>query len=159
MSPRNPNRKSRGFTLLEVLLVILILGMLATVAVVALSSQRDAARVDTTKLLITSTLPGALDRFNNDIGRYPTTEEGLKALVEKPTLEDETQGAKWHGPYLTEVPKDTWNHDLHYEPQDATAAAGTAGTSAKGYKLWSDGPDGQTGTADDIKNWKDETAS
>ncbi len=144
---------NRGFTLMEVLLVILILGMLATVAIVALGGFRDTAKVDTTNLKLKSIAQG-LDGFNMTMGRYPSTEEGLNALVTKPAFQDEAQAAKWH-PFLTELPKDGWDHDFHYEMIEA--ASGTAQTSA-GFHVWSDGPDGQSGTADDIKNWKDESS-
>jgi len=142
----------RGFTLIEVLLVILLLGMLATVAIVAIGGTREKARVDLTKVLVQQTVPNALDRYNNDIQHYPTEDEGgLEALRKKPSFgDDEKLGEKWAGPYLTKEPKDVWGNALTYEVvEDAEAG------SPK-YKLWSNGPNGQSGDDDDIKSIEDE---
>jgi general secretion pathway protein G len=151
MRTRRENR--RGFTLVEVLLVVLILGMLATVAIVALGPRRKQARIDTTKLKI-SQVETALSLYNNDIGHFPTQEEGgLQALRTEPTFDEETLSEKWHGPYLKDDPVDAWDRPFHYEEVDAT----TATDIGRDFKLWSDGPDKQDGTDDDIRNWKEET--
>jgi general secretion pathway protein G len=83
-----------------------------------------------------------LDAFEVDVGRYPTNEEGMQALVEMPA-----QAAGWHGPYLSAntVPNDPWGHPYVYK------CPGDHNTS--GYDLLSLGPDGQAGTGDDIDNW------
>ena len=148
-------QRDRGFTLIEILLVILLLGLLATVLVVTVMPAREGARIDICKTLVKTTIPSALERYNMNIGHYPSEEEGgLKALVEKPQFSNEDDGKNWRGPYLQEVPKDSWNHELHYELN--TAAAGTGGsTPGPQFKIWSDGPDGQSGTEDDIKNYDD----
>ena len=146
MNARTKGR--RGFTLLEVLLVIFILGLLATVGIVAYSGIREGAKIDTTKLKLKE-IQTALDTFNLQIGRYPTAEEGLKVLLSKP--EDEKEAEKWRAPYLKEEPKDAWGREYHYEPVEAGAVEG----ATKAYKLWSDGPDGQSETDDDIKSWSD----
>lgn len=150
------SRTRRGFTLVEILLVILILGMLAGVAIVALAGSRDRARIDTTKLKLKA-IESAMETYNAHMQRYPSEQDGgLKALLVKPAEEGEgTTASAWAGPYLKEDPKDAWEHDFHYELQDTSA--GTTGGPA--FKLWSDGPDGQSGTADDIKNYKDESAT
>ena len=142
----------RGFTLIEVLLVILLLGMLAAVAIVAIGGTREKARIDITKVLVQQTVPNALDRYNNDIGHYPSEDEGgLEALRKKPSFGDEESLAeKWAGPYLTKEPKDAWNQALTYEVVE-DAEAGTAQ-----YKLWSNGPNKQSGDDDDIKSVEDE---
>ncbi len=150
-----PNRNARGFTLVEILLVILILGMLAGVFIAVVGPTRQGARIDTTRLLVETTIPGALDRYDMNVGHYPSEEEGgLKALLTKPAFQDEETANKWRGPYLSQEPKDAWGHELHYEVVDPA----TGGAVGAGYKVWSDGPDGQNGTEDDIKSWKEDQA-
>ena len=151
-------RKRRsGFTLIEVLLVLLILGMLATVAIVGYSGIRENARIDATRLKLKQ-IEQALELYNSTIGHYPSEAEGgLKALTTKPTFDEEAIGAKWY-PFVPEEPKDAWEQPFNYELQDTTAnTGGTAPT--KPFHIWSNGPDKQSGTADDIKNWSDETAT
>jgi len=131
--------------------VILILGMLATVAIVAFSGTRERAKEDTTKLMLDQ-IETALETFNSHLNRYPTTEEGLKALRTKPQFEDEDEGKKWHGPYLKRDPKDSWNRDISYELLES----GSTEAGGKAFKLWSNGKDGQSGNEDDIKNYTDE---
>ena len=127
----------KAFTLIEVLLVILILGLLAGLAIYAFSGV-----LDVTTQLVQQVIPSALDTYNMNIGHYPTADEGgLAALRVKPTFSDDTLAAKWRGPYLTQDPVDAWGRALQYEVQsgaDATAAP---------YKLWSSGPNGTSGDA------------
>lgn len=147
---RRPRRLSRGFTLIEVLLVLVILGMLATVAIVALSGTRETARIDATKLKM-SQIESGLDLYNLALGQYPSDDQGLKALITKPSFDDEKMGEKWRGPYLKNDPRDEWNHEFKYQKVEGS----TEETGGKPFKLWSLGPDGQDGTEDDIKNWSD----
>jgi general secretion pathway protein G len=136
--------KRRGFTLLEILLVIVILGMLAVVVITNLSGTQDRAAIKLTKVLVEEVIPGDISRYKADMGHYPTEEEGgLQALMKKPS--DETAAAKWGGPYETKEPKDSWDHVLRYEHVPA------AGDQPEGYKITSDGQDGQPNTEDDIK--------
>jgi len=141
-----------GFTLVEVLLVLLIVGMLAGVAVVAMSGTRKQAKKDTTKLLLTQ-IATALDMFESHVNRYPTEDEGLGALRTKPTFEEEDEGKDWAGPYLKREPKDAWGQKLNYEPVEPGSDEATQGL---GYKLWSNGPNKQSGDEDDIKSWSEE---
>ena len=144
--------RNRGFTLIEVLLVVLILVMLAGVGIFALSGIRDGARKDTTKLKIEQ-IETALDAFNAGMQRYPTQEEGLGALTTKPEAgENEVPGAEWRGPYLKEEPVDAWGQKINYQPIDSTSEEYTAG---RRYKIWSNGPDKTSESEDDIRNWKD----
>ncbi len=149
---RKRTARGRGFTLIEVLLVILLLGMLATVTIVAIGGTREQSRIKITHVLVEQVVPGALDRYNNDIGHYPTEEEGgLDALRKKPSFgDDEELGEQWAGPYLKKEPKDAWNQALTYE-----IVEDTEGGSAQ-YKLWSNGPNKQSGDDDDIKSIEDE---
>jgi general secretion pathway protein G len=102
-------RPKGGFTLIEVLLVIVIILMLAGALVVFVLPQQEGAEKNTTKLLLQN-IETALDTYRLNMGRYPTAEQGLDALVTKPTFENERLGDKWNGPYLKPGTKleDTW---------------------------------------------------
>jgi general secretion pathway protein G len=155
MSNHASTRRRRGFTLIEILLVLAILLMLATVAIVALSGTREGAKIDTTRLLIQE-VENALETYNMHMSRYPTEEEGgLNALLTKPAFEDEKLAERWRGPYLKSEPRDSWARPLHYTLAEAGSTETTPG--AKPFRLSSDGPDGQEGTADDIRNWTEAT--
>src|SRR6516164_6677902 len=103
-------RSDEGFTLLELLIVIAILGMLAVVGTLQLMSYLDRARTDTARLQVDQ-LAAALNLFRIDVGRLPTSDEGLKALVEAPQTVD-----GWRGPYLTkpEAIRDPWGRLFVY---------------------------------------------
>lgn len=144
-------KTTRGFTLIEVLMVIVILGMLATVAIVSLSGTKDKAKIDTTRQLI-AMVENALDIYSTHVGQYPTEEQGLKVLLERPEANAGEGGAdpskKWAGPYLKTTPKDAWGNELVYKPTEQ--AQGADGKKPKPYKLISKGPDGQEDSEDDI---------
>ncbi len=131
-----------GFTLIELLLVLVIIGVLAMVIAPRFVGRSEQARIAATKADIAN-IESALDTFEVDAGRFPTTEEGLGALVVPPA-----QVKAWHGPYLKRgggVPLDKWNHPYNYRYPGQN--------NANGYDLWSFGPDGQNGGGDDIDNW------
>ena len=148
MDTQRINRNSRravGFTLIEVLLVIVIIGMLATVLVVTIGGQSEGAKVDTTELAIKK-LNNELGKFYMNCNRYPTDADGgLKALLTRPTDEKITE--KWRGPYLTTEGElnDSWGNPFNYELAEAGASV-----NGKPYKLTSNGADGQAGTEDDL---------
>jgi general secretion pathway protein G len=152
--------RQSGFTLIEVLLVIVIILMLAGALVVFVLPQQEGAEKNTTKLMLQN-VETALDTYRLNMGRYPTTEQGLDALITKPTFENEKQGEKWNGPYLKPGTKleDPWGNKIRYEVADATIADDTASKNAPRYKLFSVGPDGQPDTTDDIKAHADSTDS
>ena len=129
----------RAFTLIEVLVVLIILGLLAALIVPKLTGRVDEARIETTKLQLKS-IKGALEQFKLDNGFYPTTQQGLKALVEKPSTPPEPKHWKQ---YLEKLPKDAWGNDFIY-----ISPAGE-----RPYELKSLGPDGIEGTEDDISVW------
>ncbi len=127
----------RAFTLIELLLVLVILAVLASVATPIYLHQAEKARVDATIADI-SNIKTALDTFALNNGRYPGTAEGLEALVRMPAGLEET----WNGPYLEKVPVDKWGHAYAYEfPSN---------DEPNTYSLVSAGRDGEFGTADDI---------
>jgi general secretion pathway protein G len=151
-------RSRRGFTLVEVLLVLAIVGFLALIGIMATGNILEKAKVDTTKAVIAE-VESALDVYNAHVGHYPTEEEGgLTALLTKPNFETEAMGDNWHGPYVKKAPTDAWSRPLHYELVQATASGTSGGsTTTQTVHISSDGADGQTGTQDDIKNWSDDT--
>jgi len=129
-----------GFTLIELLLVLVILATLAAIVVPKFTRRTEQAKLTAAATEI-SYLGVTLDAFEVDCGRYPTTEEGLKALIEQPSNAD-----GWYGPYIERgVPKDPWGNTYLYR------YPGRHNTS--GYDLYSFGPDGQDGGGDDIDNW------
>lgn len=143
---RNAVRKlgrRRAFTLLEVLMVIVILGVLAALIVPQFANTGEKAKEDLTKTSIEG-LANDLERFRMHCDRYPTTEEGLAALMTKPDAED--IASKWAGPYISKPAKDGWQRDLHYRQPGQY--------NGEGFDIWSVGRDGNEGTDDDLTNWK-----
>jgi len=127
-------REKKGFTLIELMLVVIIIGVLAAMVMPRLVGRSEQARVVAAKADINSNIALALDMFEMDIGHYPDKLEDLRA---NPGL-----GDKWKGPYLKKDPKDPWGRPYKYE---------RLGTDGKDYKLCSSGPD-ETKTEDDICN-------
>jgi general secretion pathway protein G len=147
----NARKTSRGgFTLVEILLVIAIIGILAGVFIFTVGGTQDKAKKDTTVILIEQ-VGGALERYKLDIGEYPSDQEGgLEALIKKPSFTDEKLAEKWAGPYLKADPIDGWGNKLGYQPTEA----GSEEAKTLPYKLWSFGLNKQddNGASDDIKN-------
>ena len=113
MKKRRQNRMRKGFTMVELMAVLIILGLLATVLVRNFMGQTDKARVITTKANL-KILHAAVMQFKMDTGQFPTEEEGLQALIEPPA---EVEELVEPGGYLetTEVPLDGWKHEFYYE--------------------------------------------
>ena len=132
-------RSVRGaFTLIELLLVLVILAVLAAVVVPKFTGRSEQAKLAAAKTDI-SNIDNALDLFEQDTGRYPTTDEGLNALVNGGSIQN------WRGPYIKRgLPKDPWGNDYVYR------APGQHNTN--GVDLFSMGPDGREGN-DDLTNW------
>jgi general secretion pathway protein G len=139
------HRILRGFTLIEVLIVIAILLAIGGLVLVNLMPAKERSDVDLQKVQF-DMIGGAMDQFKLDMKRYPSEEEGLAALTNKDAIKDEGDVTSWRGPYLKQaIAKDKWNHDIVYHNPSETLGEGN-------YDLVSFGPDGQEGTADDISN-------
>jgi general secretion pathway protein G len=133
-------RRDGGFTLIELMLVIIIIGILVSIVVPRLTGRTKRARAAAAKMTVQN-VATALEAFEMDLGRFPTVDEGLNGLIERPgTLAPEEE---WNGPYLREKPLDPWNRELVYK---------FPGEVSVDFDLLSLGPDGQEGTADDILN-------
>lgn len=103
--------KQAGFTLIEVMVVVIILGILAAVVVPNIMDKPDEARITKAKQDIRA-LEEALNRYKLDNYDYPSTEQGLDALVNKPTGSPEPR--RWKGPYVKKVPNDPWQNAYQY---------------------------------------------
>ena len=140
-SAHRPSRKTAGFTLIELLVVLAILTLLAGLVGPRVLSQLGGAKSKTAGVQIAD-LDKALEIYKLDVGRYPTTEEGLEALVRKPGSAN-----GWAGPYLKggAVPTDPWNHPYRY--------ASSSG-SVEIISLGADNAPGGEGENADVRNTK-----
>jgi general secretion pathway protein G len=138
---RNLSVGSWAFTLIEMMLVVVILGILAAIVVPKFAGRTEQAKVAAAKSDI-SNVGTALDAFEVDNGYYPKGKTGLQDLVRQPR---DAQG--WKGPYIKDaIPNDPWGHPYIYQYPGKH--------NPNGYDLSSVGPDGREGTDDDITNWQ-----
>ena len=131
--------RGRGFTLVEMLLVLVILGLLAAIVYPKVGGMGDMVRQRAAKVQIAA-FAGALDLFELENGLYPKGNRGLQALVQKPAY-----ATNWRQ-YLKEIPADPWQNDYMYDSPGKH--------NLETYDLSSMGKDGRAGTEDDITNWK-----
>ncbi len=138
---------TQGFTLVEILLVVLIIGVISAMVVPNLAGRGEQARRSIARADIDTNLDSSLGMYELDNGKYPTTDQGLAALLQKPAIEPVP--GNWNGPYLKKkaVPKDPWGRDYVYRSPGVH--------NSEGYDLSSVGPDGVE-SADDIVNWQEE---
>lgn len=129
-----------GFTLIEIMVVVVILGILAAIIVPRVMDRPEQARIIKAQQDI-RTLETMLQAYKLDNFHYPSTEQGLEALVEKPVGPPEAKNWK-SGGYLQRLPKDPWGNPYHY------LQPGQHGD----FDLYSQGPDPQT-SDDDVANW------
>jgi general secretion pathway protein G len=137
-------RMRAGFTLLEMMMVVVVIGILAAAIIPQFMGTTYDAKVSAAKGHIAE-LESALERFNVNMDRYPTMDEGLKVLVEPPSTDDK----KWRGPYIKQLRNDPWGNPYQY------LIPGTHHPTS--FDLWSrgaDGQDGGDGQNADITNWQ-----
>jgi general secretion pathway protein G len=136
-------RNSDGFTLIEIMIVVVIIGILAATILPQFIGQSKTAKINAAKGSV-QTLQSAVELFNVNLDRYPTMEEGLEVLM---TMPADGEG-KWRGPYLKKMELDPWGHPYQYK------VPGTHHPAS--FDLWSrgaDGADGGEGDDADIGNW------
>jgi len=142
---RQPSaRRTRGFTLIEIMVVVIIIGLLAAIIVPSLMSNVDKANVAKAKQDIRA-LEAALSMYYLDNSKYPTSEQGLSALTQQPT--DPTIRHWRPGGYLERISKDPWGNPYQY------VFPGTHGKQYDLYTLGADGQPGGEGLNADIGNW------
>jgi general secretion pathway protein G len=129
----------RGFTLMEVLLVLAILVILGSLAVGVFSGVQRSAMIKNAQIQVDA-IDHASDLYSTTVGLYPNAIEDLS------TMPGDVDQNKWAGPYLEEVPLDPWNNPYQYVNPGQRNNVGKP-------DIWSYGPDGQNGTDDDIGNW------
>ncbi|QSX30243.1 type II secretion system major pseudopilin GspG [Shewanella cyperi] len=133
--------KQQGFTLLEIMVVIVILGILASMVLPNVLGNKEKADQQKAVADIVA-LENALDMYKLDNSVYPTTEQGLEALVTKPSMSPEPRNYR-DGGYVKRLPQDPWRNDYMLL---------SPGQNGK-IDIFSAGPDMQAGTEDDIGNW------
>lgn len=134
--------RQRGFTLLEIMVVIVILGVLASLVIPSLLGNKD--RADRQKAVSDIvTLENALDMYKLDNSRYPTSAQGLKALVSAPVSAPQPRNYRTDG-YIRRLPQDPWGNDYRLVSPGVHGAV----------DLFSAGPDGEPETSDDINSWQ-----
>lgn len=128
------HHRARGFTLLEMIVVLVLIGLIMGLVGPRLFAQADKAKVQTAETQVRM-LRGALETMRLDIGRYPTEQEGLELLVDAPA--DRRLSTKWSGPYLDEdLPLDPWKNPYQFSARPS---------ESRPFSLYSHGADGQAG--------------
>ncbi|MBJ6138956.1 type II secretion system major pseudopilin GspG [Marinobacter litoralis] len=146
----NLNRKfaaAKGFTLIEIMVVMVILGLLVAIVAPNIMGRSDQAKVTVAETQL-SNIANALDLYRLDNSHYPSTQQGLEALVRKPSGSPEPRNWNPDG-YLKAVPEDPWNNEYQY------VSPGTEGPYDL-YSFGSDGQEGGDGDAADISVWNTE---
>lgn len=137
-----------AFTLIEVLIVIAIIVALSGLVGLALFSRQKEAKAQLAQADL-NTITGALKGFRLNYDRFPTDQEGLEVLWSKEKLDADADATKWSKQLEKPMPMDRWGHPWNYRQASEHG-------DAEDFDLWSNGPDGQDGTEDDIVSWTKE---
>jgi|TARA_B100001093_G_C26813367_1_gene1008552 general secretion pathway protein G len=132
--------KRLGFTLLEILIAIALLAAIAALLITNLDKILGGGKKEIARIFVNETLVTPLMTYRVNVGSYPSTEEGLEALMTQPSEETEN----WDGPYVTKLSKDPWGRPYNYKFPGIQ--------NLEKFDLWSLGPDGVE-SEDDIVNW------
>jgi len=144
MKTRTQKNRTNAFTLVELMVVVVIIGILAATVLPSVMGHIGEAKISAAKADVTE-LESAVERFYVNMDRYPTVEEGLKVLVDPPTTED---AKNWHGPYVKQLRDDPWGNPIQYRYPGVHHPTS--------FDVWSrgeGGQDGGEGKAADIGNW------
>jgi general secretion pathway protein G len=135
-------RNKKGFTLVELMLVVIIIGILVAMVMPRLAGRTEQARIAAAKTDIELNIGSALDLFELDNGFYPNSLEGL--------FKEPSEASGWRGPYLKKKPKDPWGNPYQYKYP--------ASHENVDYDLYSFGRNGVEGGGDDITNWEEDSS-
>jgi general secretion pathway protein G len=135
------HRIKAGFSLVEMLIVIALIAIVGTLLIGRIGNLFGGAQEDVAQQFVENALKAPLLKYRIDTGSYPTTEQGLKALLTAPAARQD----KWKGPYIEKLPDDPWGQPYQYR------YPGTR--NPDGYDLWSLGPNPES-EADNIGNWQ-----
>jgi len=144
MKTRTEPKRKDAFSLVELMIVVVIIGILAATIIPNLVGTKAEAKIGAAKADVQE-LESAVERFYVNMDRYPTTEEGLKVLVDPPTTED---AKSWRGPYIKQLRNDPWGTPIQYRFPGVHHPTS--------FDIWSrgeGGQDGGEGNAADIGNW------
>ena len=131
--------EKRTFTLIELMFVVIIIAALVAMVMPRFNERGEQAKIAATEADIRANIAAGLKLYELDNGGFPTTEQGLDALLNKPASAE-----NWNGPYIEKKPLDPWGREYIYK---------SPGKHKVGYDLYSTGKDGKE-SADDIKNWE-----
>lgn len=137
MKLQSAKRNTSAFTLVEIMVVVIILGILAATIIPQFMGTTQDAKISAAKSQVAE-LESAVERYYVQMDRYPTADEGLKVLVDAPSNDDDK---KWRGPYIKQLRDDPWGHPYQY------AYPGTHHPTS--FDIWSSGADGKA----EIGNW------
>ena len=134
------SKARKGFTFLEIMMVVVIIGILMSIAIPRFAGRSERAKDRAVRMQIKH-FQTALGQYEMDTGSFPSTSDGLKALVERPS---EVSEEDWDGPYIEAIPRDLWHEEYVYK---------CPGDNSPDYDLYSKGKDREEGTEDDITSW------
>ena len=137
------SHRNSGFSLLEILIAIALVALLASVALNQLTGIFGDNQEEAARLFVKSNSELALTRYRLDVGNFPTTEQGLDALMKAPAGKEQ----RWKGPYIKEAPIDPWGQPYQYRYPGTRNVSGS-----RSFDIWSLGADGVE-SGDDIGNW------